>query len=172
MSKIDKIFKPRRGKKSTMYGTKKDIILLDGELFIEYPDTGVGTGHGKAKMGDGITSYDKLPYLFGDTSNEIIEFVANTSSTVDAALSKAISGTELKVIVASYKQCISLLNQEVIKMKKDIENIDVTEQMQPLTEKVDLLTKNVETLTTNLNELTTKFNNMYTQNGNQLTINN
>ena len=36
-----KIFKPRRGKKSTMAGTKKTTVLSAGEMFIEVPDTGV-----------------------------------------------------------------------------------------------------------------------------------
>ena len=39
--------------------------LKEGEIFFEYPDTGVGTGGGKIKMGDGETSYDELPYFFG-----------------------------------------------------------------------------------------------------------
>ena len=53
--------RPRRGKKST--ATSDGIILKRGEVFFEVPDTGVGTGNGKIKMGDGTTSYASLPYF-------------------------------------------------------------------------------------------------------------
>lgn len=39
-------------------------ILMDGELGIEVPDTGVGTGLCKFKIGDGNTSWTDLPYAF------------------------------------------------------------------------------------------------------------
>jgi hypothetical protein len=53
--------RPRRGKNST--ATSDGIILKRGEVFFEVPDTGVGTGNGKIKMGDGTTSYASLPYF-------------------------------------------------------------------------------------------------------------
>ena len=57
--------RPRRGKKST--ATSQAIVLKRGEVFFEVPDTGVGTGAGKIKMGDGTTTYANLPY-FSDAS--------------------------------------------------------------------------------------------------------
>ena len=54
--------RPHRGKKSTMAGDKASIILSAGELFMEYPDTGVGTGNIRFKVGDGTSTYDELPY--------------------------------------------------------------------------------------------------------------
>lgn len=39
-------------------------ILQEGELGIEYPDTGVGTGLCKFKLGDGYTPWNSLPYAF------------------------------------------------------------------------------------------------------------
>ena len=39
-------------------------VLLEGELGIEYPDTGIGTGLCKFKIGDGYTQWNTLPYAF------------------------------------------------------------------------------------------------------------
>ena len=39
---MSKIFKPRRGKASTMAGTKASTVLAAGEMFIELPDAGAG----------------------------------------------------------------------------------------------------------------------------------
>lgn len=51
---------PRRGTSAlwTMYNP----ILADGEMGIEYPDTGIGTGPVKIKFGDGITPWNDLEY--------------------------------------------------------------------------------------------------------------
>ena len=62
MATVNKIFKPRRGKKSTMAGTKANTVLAAGELFLETPDKGVGKGASKIKIGDGSTKYSSLPY--------------------------------------------------------------------------------------------------------------
>lgn len=56
------VFRPRRGMKSTMAGDKASLVLESGELFLEYPDTGVGTGASRFKIGDGATEYSNLPY--------------------------------------------------------------------------------------------------------------
>ena len=56
------VFRPRRGMKSTMAGDKATLVLESGELFLEYPDTGVGTGASRFKIGDGTTEYSDLPY--------------------------------------------------------------------------------------------------------------
>lgn len=47
-------------------------ILHEGELGIEYPDSGIGTGLCKFKLGDGYTSWNDLPYAFNATSAESI----------------------------------------------------------------------------------------------------
>lgn len=39
-------------------------ILKEGELGIECPDSGIGTGLCKFKIGDGITDWNDLPYAF------------------------------------------------------------------------------------------------------------
>lgn len=129
MADIQSIFLPRRGKKSTMNGTKKTQVLAKGELFIEAPDTGVGTGHARAKVGDGATQYGSLPYAWGDTENDKIAFTSNTSTTVAAALNSVVSGNTLATLIAGLKQAIvksdarvTELNDETIKGIKD--NVD------------------------------------------------
>ena len=39
-------------------------ILHEGEIVLEVPDSGVGTGLSKFKIGDGVTPYRNLPYAF------------------------------------------------------------------------------------------------------------
>lgn len=55
-------------------GTKTEAgnkVLKNGEMFFEVPDTGIGTGAGKIKIGDGKTAYPDLPYFIGsDSSSE------------------------------------------------------------------------------------------------------
>ena len=55
-------FKPHRGQKLTMAEDKASLVLALGELFLEYPDGGVGTGPSRFKVGDGNTAYSELPY--------------------------------------------------------------------------------------------------------------
>lgn len=58
------IFKVRRGSRSTMTGTKANLVLASGEIFLEYPDTGIGSGPCRFKVGDGTTTYSALEYAF------------------------------------------------------------------------------------------------------------
>lgn len=120
MALIQSIWLPRRGKKSTMAGTKKTQVLARGEFFTEYPDEGVGTGHGKAKMGDGVTDYEHLPYFLGDTENEKIAFSSNTSNTVAAALNSVTSGEKLNILIGGLKQAIVLNDANVTKLNDEL----------------------------------------------------
>ena len=63
MSKV--ILKPHRGNINTMNNDKSNIILQDGELFIEKQED----GSYKFKIGDGITVYSELPYSGGGSSS-------------------------------------------------------------------------------------------------------
>ena len=110
MATVNKILKPRRGKKSTMAGTKASTVLAAGELFVEVPDTGVGKGASKIKIGDGSTAYSSLPYALGDTSNDVITYTSNSSTTVANALNNVASGKKLGEMIAGLKQAISLVN--------------------------------------------------------------
>ena len=120
MADIQSIFLPRRGKKSTMNGTKKTQVLAKGELFIEAPDTGVGTGHARAKVGDGATQYGSLPYAWGETENDKIAFTSNTSTTVAAALNSVVSGNTLATLIAGLKQAIVKSDARVTELNDDI----------------------------------------------------
>ena len=45
-------------------------VLQEGELAVEYPDTGVGTGLCKFKIGDGRTQWNDLKYAFNAVAAE------------------------------------------------------------------------------------------------------
>ena len=113
---MSKIFKPRRGKASTMLGTKASTVLAAGEMFIELPDTGVGTGICKMKMGDGVTAYSSLPYAMGGdiASTEITgSIVEDTSATAAAALANVTTGRTLGAIVGSLRRACQLNAQSI-----------------------------------------------------------
>ena len=121
MADVSKILKPRRGLASTMAtAAKSGIVLAKGELFVEAPSTGMGTGASKVKIGDGTTAYSALPYALGDTSNDKIDFSSNTSTTVAAALNSVVSGNSLKTLIAGLKQAISLCNTSITQLNDDI----------------------------------------------------
>lgn len=125
-------FSPRRGAKTIMNdstSTQSAIVLRAGELFIEYPDAGVGTGACKVKIGDGVTQYKDLPYAIeNDASGATIDFDPDTSTTVATALSHVVSGASTAAIVAGLKQAVTLLNGEAIKsMTVDGNTITVTD---------------------------------------------
>ena len=123
-----KIFKPRRGKKSTMAGTKKTTVLSAGEMFIEVPDTGAGTGHSKMKIGDGSTQYSSLPYAMGDTENDKIAFSNDTSGNITTALNKVTSGAALKTMIAALKQAVSLANTSITQLNDDLAEMETNFQ--------------------------------------------
>lgn len=120
MADVSKIFKPRRGKASTMAGTKASTVLANGEMFIEVPNEGSGSGHSKMKIGDGTTAYSGLPYAMGDTENDKITFSSNTSTTVATALNSVTSGGALKTLIAGLKQAVSLCSTSITKLNDDI----------------------------------------------------
>ena len=107
----NKYFAPHRGKVSVM-AQKGTLVLKEGELFFEIPDTGVGTGHSKIKLGDGKTPYSSLPYTLGDTGNDTISFIEDTSVSVDTAVGKVVSGAALKSDIAALKRAINLLAEQ------------------------------------------------------------
>ena len=53
---------PRRGTKTEW--NEINPILMEGEMGIEFPNTGIGTGLCKFKLGDGHTSWGDLAYAF------------------------------------------------------------------------------------------------------------
>jgi hypothetical protein len=129
---MSKIFKPRRGKVSTMLGTKASTVLAAGEMFFEVPDTGVGTGRGRIMVGDGSSTYVNLAgannntkgansqaakYFFPftedetiihpGTSNKTVKVSSSISSdTVATYLNNAKSGNTLKTIIHNLREAI------------------------------------------------------------------
>ena len=81
------ILKPRRGKKATAINS--GIVLENGEIFFEMPATGVGTGLGSIKFGDGSKAYADLPYFFDTdayakaTHTHTMSQVTNLNSTIN-----------------------------------------------------------------------------------------
>ena len=133
---MSKIFKPRRGKASTMLGTKASTVLAAGEMFIELPDTGVGTGICKMKMGDGVTAYSSLPYAMGGdiASTEITgSIVEDTSATAAAALANVTTGRTLGAIVGSLRRACQLNAQSIATLNDDIRYISRTVQVDTIT---------------------------------------
>ena len=60
-------------------------VLAEGELGIEVPDSGVGTGLSKFKLGDGYTQWNNLPYAFDANSAQSI-YGGNVSVSRDICL--------------------------------------------------------------------------------------
>ena len=55
------IIRPRHGIKS-LWDNYKSRIYKVGEMLVESPETGVGSGPANLKFGDGVTDYENLPY--------------------------------------------------------------------------------------------------------------
>jgi hypothetical protein len=54
--------RPRRSTKTEW--NEINPVLMEGELGIEFPDSGVGSGPCRFKIGDGNKSWSELPYAF------------------------------------------------------------------------------------------------------------
>lgn len=125
MANVNKILLPRRAKKCVMDDNdKRNIILEKGEIFFEFPNSGIGKGHVKVKIGDGSTPYnpisgEALPYALGDTSNDVIDFSNRAETDVDYILNEKIkTGNPLETLIGYIKNVLSLLN----KKDKEIDN--------------------------------------------------
>lgn len=73
--------RPRRG---TLYEwSTVNPLLSEGELVVEYPDQGIGTGFCKFKIGDGTHHYNDLEYAFdGASANGINGGTVETFHTI------------------------------------------------------------------------------------------
>ena len=119
-----KIFRPRRGKKSTM--TTKNTVLASGELFVEVPETGVGTGKVKMKMGDGSTAYSSLPYAVSDVvvADETVAFTASTSTANSTLLNEIVTGKAVKNLFGSIKTLLSNLDASVTQLNNNYSSLE------------------------------------------------
>lgn len=66
--------RPRRGTASEWI--KANPVLLEGEIGIEVPSTGIGTGLVRMKFGDGVTPWNSLPY--GATESDLVTTYGNS----------------------------------------------------------------------------------------------
>lgn len=71
---------PRRG--DLQAWTTVNPVVESGELVVEYPETGIGTGTCKFKIGDGKTRYNDLPYAFDGGAASSID--GGSSSDTDS----------------------------------------------------------------------------------------
>ena len=116
--------RPRRGRRST--AESQAIILKRGEVFFECPDTGVGTGTGKIKVGDGTTAYADLPYFMDlssvttDVAGSAIAFTESTTTSNATLLASIKSGATLKTMISAMKKLLSNLDTSVTQLNNDL----------------------------------------------------
>lgn len=70
------IIRPRRGIKS-LWNQYKSRVYKAGEMLVESPETGIGSGPVNIKFGDGYTDYEHLPYAVLAPTDAIEEGVNN-----------------------------------------------------------------------------------------------
>ena len=124
--------RPRRGKKAT--AESQGIILKRGEVFFECPDTGVGTGAGRLKVGDGTTAYASLPYFLNlddaemDLDTATIAFTnssAATDKSNDSTYLTNIAPTNgLATIFTNLKQLLINFNSEITQLNNDYTTVN------------------------------------------------
>lgn len=72
--------RPRRGTEYEF--SVYNPVLANGEIVLVYPDSGIGTGLSKFKVGDGVTDYVNLPYAFDGTAANSINGGTPTAYSV------------------------------------------------------------------------------------------
>ena len=103
--------RPRRGTETTMTHTiKSSLVLKEGEMFIEFPDDGIGKGPARVKVGDGVTPYAALDYVLGnDAEYTAIHFLEEHSNYPQTLIDQIISGVTISVFAANTKRVLQLL---------------------------------------------------------------
>lgn len=109
-----KYLRPRRGSRET--AINQGIILKRGEIFFEFPDGGIGTGAGKIKMGNGILTYEELPYFLDldslDISSYKVTFKDNSATSNQTLLNTIKTGNSLSTIIGALKKLLTNLDNE------------------------------------------------------------
>ena len=129
--------RPRRGKKATATSQlTASNPLKRGEIFFEVPDTGVGTGTGKIKMGDGTTAYASLPYFMQqptvDYTNAVVAWTNTTAASsapyTDNAtyVGNIIPSASLKTIFTNLKKLLLNYNSQLTKLNNDLGTVKTT----------------------------------------------
>lgn len=125
--------RPRRGKKATATSQlTASAPLKRGEIFFEVPDTGVGTGTGKIKMGDGTTAYASLPYFMEqptvDYTNAVVAWTNTTTAdsnpySTNATYANNIApNASLKTIFTNLKKLLMNYNSQLTTLNNDLAN--------------------------------------------------
>lgn len=125
--------RPRRGKLATAKAQlTASAPLKRGEVFFEVPDTGVGTGTGKIKMGDGSTAYESLPYFMVqptvDYDNAVVAWTNTTAadsnpySTNSTYIGNIVPTANLKTIFTNLKKLLLNFNSQVTTLNNDLDN--------------------------------------------------
>jgi hypothetical protein len=92
--------RPRRGTLAAW--SLEDPILEEGEMVVEVPDTGIGTGISKMKIGDGIHHYTELPYsLDGTSAASIIGGSVSSFNMIQIRSGSSAEWAELDPIIAT-----------------------------------------------------------------------
>lgn len=135
-----KIIRPRHGIKSLWDRYKSRIYKL-GEMLVESPESGVGSGPVNIKFGDGVTDYESLPYAVLAPVKEVSEGVDNppTSDAVKKALSNVnvevvdnLESTSTKLALSANQGkilngCLETLNNNMIKYNSETDSLDIYE---------------------------------------------
>ncbi|MBR6289354.1 MAG: hypothetical protein IKR19_08465 [Acholeplasmatales bacterium] len=118
--------RPRRGKRAT--AESQAIVLKRGEVFFECPDSGVGTGAGKIKVGDGSTKYASLPYFMQNfdlnADDATIAFTDTSTATAytnnATYLSNIKPANSLKTIFTNLKQLLFNYNAQLTELNNEL----------------------------------------------------
>ena len=130
-----KIFRPRRGRKLT--AISKGIVLRKGEIYFEVPDSGVGTGACKVKMGDGVTPYERLPYAIDGGIEEVgagtivfdqEEFPDNV--TTEDLFTEITSGSTMSRVVAAMRLILVQLSKKVTELNDNFANLRISDNVE------------------------------------------
>lgn len=120
------VYRPRRGTKATMIAD--NVVLRNGEMFFEIPESGVGTDYCKVKIGDGTTPYEQLHYAIDpskcsveDLASEILVFDDTlTNEDIDVLLDKVKSKAKLAQIIENTRACIVWLKDKYNNISTDL----------------------------------------------------
>ena len=120
--------RPRRGKKATAEAQlTSSAPLKRGEVFFEVPDSGVGTGLGRIKMGDGSTAYASLPTFLEQLNPDtaLVGFTNSTTGSEDLSTnatyaSAIVPSANLKTIFTNLKQLLLNHNVQLTKLNNDL----------------------------------------------------
>lgn len=146
------VYRPRRGTKATMIAD--NVVLRNGEMFFEIPESGVGTDYCKVKIGDGTTPYEQLHYAI-DPSNCSVEDLASeilvfndtlTNEDIDVLLDKIKSKAKLAQIIENTRACIVWLKDKYNNISTDLTKFiqDVTNNYLTKTDAVKIYLNKID----------------------------